>query len=87
MISWEMPRSTSNLFYLQRNPPEGSPYATNEKASKENGSLLAAGNTIAREGDIIMEDSRAKQEIAIKLQNVERGIVEIELESVDEETS
>ncbi|KAG8391133.1 hypothetical protein BUALT_Bualt01G0156200 [Buddleja alternifolia] len=35
-----------------------------------------------RDGVMILEDGRVKQEIAIKLQNVERGVLEIELECV-----
>lgn len=46
----------------------------NWKASKE--------NTLVRDGAITLEDGRVKQEIAIKLQNVERGVLEIELECV-----
>ncbi|KAK4483551.1 hypothetical protein RD792_010751 [Penstemon davidsonii] len=43
------------------------------KASKE--------NTLVRDGVITMgEDGRVKQDIAIKLQNVERGVLEIQLE-------
>ncbi|KAL1564343.1 putative ADP-ribosylation factor GTPase-activating protein agd11 [Salvia divinorum] len=45
----------------------------NWKASKEE-------NTLVRDGAIILEDGKVKQEIAIRLQNVERGILEIELE-------
>lgn len=47
----------------------------NWKASKEE-------NTLVRDGTIILEDGKVKQEIAIRLQNVERGILEIELECV-----
>ncbi|KAL1535121.1 putative ADP-ribosylation factor GTPase-activating protein AGD11 [Salvia divinorum] len=45
----------------------------NRKASKEE-------KTLARDGAIILEDGKFKQEIAIRLQNVERGILEVELE-------
>ncbi|KZV19575.1 hypothetical protein F511_13461 [Dorcoceras hygrometricum] len=44
------------------------------KASKE--------NTLVRDGVITLEDGRVKQNISIKLQNVERGVLEIELECV-----
>ncbi|KAL0290616.1 UNVERIFIED_CONTAM: putative ADP-ribosylation factor GTPase-activating protein AGD11 [Sesamum angustifolium] len=44
------------------------------KASKE--------NTLVSDGVITLEDGRVKQEISIKLQNVERGVLEIELECV-----
>lgn len=47
----------------------------NWKASKEE-------NTLVRDGTIVLEDGKVKQEIAIRLQNVERGILEIELECV-----
>ncbi|CAA0831411.1 Probable ADP-ribosylation factor GTPase-activating protein AGD11 [Striga hermonthica] len=39
-------------------------------------------NTLVKDGVIILEDGRVKQEISIKLQNVERGVLEIELECV-----
>ncbi|KAI3445125.1 hypothetical protein Pfo_001790 [Paulownia fortunei] len=39
-------------------------------------------NTLVRDGVITLEDGRVKQDIAIKLQNVERGVLEIELECV-----
>ncbi|KAK4476651.1 hypothetical protein RD792_015811, partial [Penstemon davidsonii] len=42
------------------------------KASKE--------NTLVKDGVITLEDGMVKQNIAIKLQNVERGVLEIELE-------
>ncbi|XP_051144070.1 probable ADP-ribosylation factor GTPase-activating protein AGD11 [Andrographis paniculata] len=44
------------------------------KASKE--------NTLVKDGVISFEDGKVKQEISIKLQNVERGVLEIELECV-----
>lgn len=44
------------------------------KASKE--------NTLVRDGIISLEDGTVKQDIAIQLQNVERGVLEIELECV-----
>ena len=37
---------------------------------------------MVREGELTVEDGRAKLDIAIKLQNVERGVLEIELECV-----
>ncbi|GER46318.1 calcium-dependent ARF-type GTPase activating protein family [Striga asiatica] len=39
-------------------------------------------NTLVKDGVIMFEDGRVKQEISIKLQNVERGVLEIELECV-----
>ncbi|EYU38275.1 hypothetical protein ABFS83_02G112200 [Erythranthe nasuta] len=39
-------------------------------------------NVLVKDGTITLEDGRVKQEIAIKLQNVERGVLEIELECV-----
>lgn len=39
-------------------------------------------NTVMKDGTITLEDGRVKQDIAIKLQNVERGVLEIELECV-----
>lgn len=47
----------------------------NWKASKEE-------NTLVKDGLITLEDGKVKQEISIKLQNVERGVLEIELECV-----
>ncbi|PIM98745.1 putative Ca2+-dependent phospholipid-binding protein [Handroanthus impetiginosus] len=39
-------------------------------------------NMLVSDGVITLEDGRVKQEISIKLQNVERGVLEIELECV-----
>ncbi|KAL9142489.1 hypothetical protein ABFS82_14G172800 [Erythranthe guttata] len=39
-------------------------------------------NTLVKDGVITLEDGKVKQEISIKLQNVERGVLEIELECV-----
>ncbi|CDP18917.1 unnamed protein product [Coffea canephora] len=44
------------------------------KASRE--------NTLVRDGIISLDEGKVKQEIALKLQNVERGVLEIELECV-----
>lgn len=44
------------------------------KASKE--------NTLVEDGIITLENGKVKQEIALKLQHVERGVLEIELECV-----
>ncbi|XP_051123035.1 probable ADP-ribosylation factor GTPase-activating protein AGD11 [Andrographis paniculata] len=59
------------------------------EGSSDNGPTQATANvetnkdtTIIREGEISVEDGRAKQEISIKLQNVERGVLEIEIECV-----
>lgn len=39
-------------------------------------------NTLVRDGVISLEDGKIKQEISVRLQNVERGVLEIELECV-----
>lgn len=39
-------------------------------------------NMLVKDGVISLEDGKVKQEISIKLQNVERGVLEIELECV-----
>lgn len=39
-------------------------------------------NTLERDGVITLVNGRVKQNIAIRLQNVERGVVEFELECV-----
>lgn len=44
------------------------------KASKD--------NTLVKDGMISLIDGKVKQEISVKLQNVERGVLEIELECV-----
>lgn len=44
------------------------------KASKD--------NTLVKDGIISLMDGKVKQEITVKLQNVERGVLEIELECV-----
>lgn len=44
------------------------------KASKE--------NTLVKDGIISLIDGKVKQDITVKLQNVERGVLEIELECV-----
>lgn len=44
------------------------------KASKD--------NTLVKDGIISLIDGRVKQEATVKLQNVERGVLEIELECV-----
>ncbi|KAJ7949339.1 ADP-ribosylation factor GTPase-activating protein AGD12 [Quillaja saponaria] len=44
------------------------------KASKD--------NTLVKDGIINLEDGRVRQEISLRLQNVERGVLEIELECV-----
>lgn len=43
-------------------------------ASQEN------ANAVVREGIITQEDGKVKQQITLKLQKVERGVLEIELE-------
>uniref|UniRef100_A0A5B6ZGA4 Putative ADP-ribosylation factor GTPase-activating protein AGD11 isoform X1 n=1 Tax=Davidia involucrata TaxID=16924 RepID=A0A5B6ZGA4_DAVIN len=44
--------------------------------------IASNDNTLVRDGIITLEDGKVKQEIALKLQNVERGVLEIELECV-----
>lgn len=39
-------------------------------------------NTLAKDGIITLEDGKIRQEISLKLQNVERGVLEMELECV-----
>lgn len=39
-------------------------------------------NMLVSDGLVTLEDGRVKQEVAIQLQNVERGVLEIELECV-----
>ncbi|KAL2337159.1 hypothetical protein Fmac_011605 [Flemingia macrophylla] len=39
-------------------------------------------NTLIKDGIIFLEDGKVKQELSVRLQNVERGILEIELECV-----
>ncbi|KAL3618808.1 putative ADP-ribosylation factor GTPase-activating protein agd11 [Castilleja foliolosa] len=39
-------------------------------------------NSLVKDGVITLDDGKVKQEISIKLQNVERGVLEIELECV-----
>ncbi|KAA8537320.1 hypothetical protein F0562_026993 [Nyssa sinensis] len=51
--------------------------------SMELGKWVASkDNTLVRDGIITLEGGKVKQEIALKLQNVERGVLEIELECV-----
>ncbi|PIN04986.1 putative Ca2+-dependent phospholipid-binding protein [Handroanthus impetiginosus] len=42
--------------------------------------IASKESTVVRDGAVTVEDGRVKQEIAIKLQHVERGVLEIELE-------
>lgn len=39
-------------------------------------------NTLVKDGIISLVDGKVKQEISLRLQNVERGVLEIELECV-----
>lgn len=47
------------------------------------GKWVASGdNTLVKDGIITLEEGKVKQEIQLRLQNVERGVLEIELECV-----
>ncbi|XVF41123.1 hypothetical protein PTKIN_Ptkin01aG0255300 [Pterospermum kingtungense] len=45
-------------------------------------SVASKDNTLVKEGIITLIDGKVKQEISLRLQNVERGVLEIELECV-----
>ncbi|KAJ1413536.1 C2 domain [Sesbania bispinosa] len=44
--------------------------------------VASKDNTLVRDGIISLDDGKIKQEISVRLQNVERGVLEIELECV-----
>ncbi|KAK7314195.1 hypothetical protein VNO77_39408 [Canavalia gladiata] len=44
--------------------------------------VASKDNTLVRDGIISLHDGKIKQEISVRLQNVERGVLEIELECV-----
>ncbi|KAI8021917.1 putative ADP-ribosylation factor GTPase-activating protein AGD11 [Camellia lanceoleosa] len=44
--------------------------------------VASKDNTLVRDGVITLEDGKVKQEIILRLQNVERGVLDIELECV-----
>ncbi|GMP60983.1 hypothetical protein CsSME_00023630 [Camellia sinensis var. sinensis] len=44
--------------------------------------VASKDNTLVRDGIITLEDGKVKQEIILRLQNVERGVLDIELECV-----
>ena len=44
--------------------------------------LASKDNTLLQDGSITSVEGRVKQEISLRLQNVERGVLEIELECV-----
>jgi len=47
------------------------------------GKWVASGdNTLTKDGIISLEDGRVKQQVSLRLQHVERGVLEIELECV-----
>lgn len=51
--------------------------------SMQLGKLVANGdNTLVKDGIISLEYGKVKQEISVRLQHVERGVLEIELECV-----
>jgi len=51
--------------------------------STEVGKWIASGdNSLLKDGIISLEDGQIKQEISLRLQHVERGVLEIELECV-----
>jgi stromal membrane-associated protein len=44
--------------------------------------VASKNNTLVRDGTISLDEGKIKQEISVRLQNVERGVLEIELECV-----
>lgn len=44
--------------------------------------VASKDNTLVKDGIITLVDGRVKQDISLRLQNVERGVLEIELECV-----
>lgn len=51
--------------------------------SMQLGKWVASGdNTLVKDGIISLEEGKVRQEISLRLQNVERGVLEIELECV-----
>lgn len=44
--------------------------------------IASKDNTLVKDGIIYLTDGKVKQEISLRLQNVERGVLEIELECV-----
>ncbi|XP_061362399.1 probable ADP-ribosylation factor GTPase-activating protein AGD11 [Gastrolobium bilobum] len=51
--------------------------------SMQLGKWVASGdNTLVKDGIISLEEGKVRQEISVRLQNVERGVLEIELECV-----
>ena len=44
--------------------------------------VASKDNTLVKDGIITLIDGKVKQEISLRLQNVERGVLEIELECV-----
>ena len=44
--------------------------------------VASKDNTLVKDGIITLTDGKVKQEISLRLQNVERGVLEIELECV-----
>jgi stromal membrane-associated protein len=44
--------------------------------------IAGQDNTLVKDGIISLADGKVKQEISLKLKNVERGVLEIELECV-----
>lgn len=45
-------------------------------------SVASKDNTLVKDGIITLIDGKVKQDISLRLQNVERGVLEIELECV-----
>ncbi|XP_027340077.1 probable ADP-ribosylation factor GTPase-activating protein AGD11 isoform X2 [Abrus precatorius] len=51
--------------------------------SMQLGKLIASGdNTLVKDGIITLDDGKVRQDISVRLQKVERGVLEIELECV-----
>lgn len=44
--------------------------------------VASRDNSLVRDGVISLDEGKIKQEISVRLQNVERGVLEIELECV-----
>lgn len=44
--------------------------------------VASKDNTLVRDGVISLDEGKIKQEISVKLQHVERGVLEVELECV-----
>ncbi|CAN1344597.1 Probable ADP-ribosylation factor GTPase-activating protein AGD11 [Linum perenne] len=54
----------------------------NESSTQLGKSIASRDNSLVKDGVISLIDGKVKQEISLRLQNVERGVLEIELECV-----